>query len=135
MRLLSSTAEADNAADDIDYKDLYFLEPDPSTQQGVMFLARTAFQAAGYEVRQSEKAPCHPFYIFRLRSWTPPRFARERDSRDHFPQLLLGVGLEIPKNAPLLERSGDRLRVVLIWQPHTVQGARTRQDRRVLMDG
>jgi hypothetical protein len=119
------------AADDIDYKEVYFLEPDPFTEQGVLHLARTAFEAAGYDIRQAAKAPYHPVYIFRLRRMTAPRLVQDRDLRDHFHQVLSGVGLVLPKDAQLAQRNGDRLLVTFLWQTKSTNGARTRRTRRM----
>ena len=58
-RLQASALEADDPADDFDYKDVYF--PDLGSEQVVIPLATTAFQVAGYEVRRPRKRPIPPF--------------------------------------------------------------------------
>jgi hypothetical protein len=50
----TSVVKGSDPADDVDYKDVYF--PDLGSEQAVIPLATTAFRAAGYKVRQAEKA-------------------------------------------------------------------------------
>ncbi|MGA2862963.1 MAG: hypothetical protein ABSF95_00580 [Verrucomicrobiota bacterium] len=118
--------------DDFDYKDLYF--PLPGSEQAVLPRATTAFQAAGYEIRQGEKAPYHPVYIFKLKRLTAPRFVSQRELQDHVREILSGVGLAVPKDPPLAHQTGDRILVTFIWHDARQEG-NTRRTRRVPMGG
>lgn len=110
---------------DLDYKEVYY--PDPGSDEAVILLAQTAFEEAGYVVKRAEKAIYHPVFAFRMKTPPgPPPFVRQRDLQAQLRQLLSLVGLDLPKDAPLVERNGERLLVTFIWQPDTKQGGKRR---------
>ena len=119
------------SSNDFDLKEVAF--PDLGSEQEVILLATTGFEQAGYQIRQAAKAsPYHPVFIFKLKAPPgPPRFIRQRDFQAHLRQLLSGVGLELPKDAPLVERNGDRILVTFLWQTDTRPGGRAKRIRRV----
>ncbi len=125
---------ANDLADEVGYKDVYF--PDPGSGQDVILLATMGFREAGYLVRQAEKAPHHPVYIFKLKAPPgPPRFVRHRDFRDHLREILSRVGLPMPKDSPLSERNGDRVLVSFVLQPGTGHRRKVKRTRRVPVAG
>ena len=131
---IMNSAPANPSADwELDYKDVY--ELDTSCEQAVIPLATRGFQEAGYQVRQAEKAPHHPVYIFKLKRLTAPRFQCDRDLLHHVREILTGVGLSVPKDAPMAHRNGDRILVTFLWQPNAIQEGRSRRTRRVRVGG
>jgi len=108
----------DDSDDDFDFKDLCSDDPgidQATTPLATIPLATTAFQAAGYEVREAEKSEYHPVYTFKLTRLTAPRFASLRELNLHVWQILCGVGLRVPRNPPLASRYGGRIIVSFIW--------------------
>jgi hypothetical protein len=116
-KLKAPVMGANDLADDVGYKDVYF--PDPGSEQNVLVLATMGFREAGYLVRQAEKAPHHPVYIFKLKAPPgPPRFVRHRDLRDHLREILSRVGLPMPKDSPLADRNRDWILMIFVLQPN-----------------
>lgn len=117
-----------------DYKSVF--HPDVDSEAGILQLATVAFQANGYEVKAAKASPYHPVYVFKMKAPPgPPRFIRQRDFQAHLRQLLSRVGLELPKDAPLVERNGDRILVTFLWQPDARPGGRAKRIRRVPVGG
>ncbi len=100
---------------DFDFKDVTLDDPDAPTS--VIPLARTAFEVAGFEVREAEKAASHPVYIFKLKRRTAPRYESHQALQDGVGELLAAMGLPVVKNAALAHQYGDRIMVSYLWQP------------------
>jgi hypothetical protein len=115
------------------FKDVFY--PDLGSDQAVIMLARIAFQAVGFEIREGQRTPYHPVFVFKLRTPPgPPRFVRQRDLQSYLRQTLSDVGLPMPKDAPLVQRNGERLFVAFMLKQDSQQRGR-RRTRPVAVDG
>jgi hypothetical protein len=101
--------------DSFDPKDVYFLD-DPFDETRMSLRVPSAFESAGYEIRQWGKAQYHPAWILRARNKTAPRFGK-RDPRfiQHVLQVLKSAEVNARKSDLVTDRTGERILVSFLW--------------------
>jgi hypothetical protein len=105
----------DDYWDALDAKAVFY-PADGSGELAMSLRIPSAFENAGYQIRQWGRAEFHPVWVLRARNKTAPRFGK-RDPQfiQHVLQILRSADVNARKADLVVDRTGDRILVSFLW--------------------